>query len=87
MTLKKLQQIVFDPLIKEKKIPKIEFGSTQLFLCSNLNFVIETYKNSFKRSLFELLVGPSLTVEGLKKIDPEEEETDLKIEKYGLIKS
>ena len=56
-------------------------------MCSNLKFVIETYKNSFKRSLFELLVGPSLTVEELKKIDPEEEETDLKIEKYGLIKS
>ena len=82
----KLQQIVFDPLIKEKIITQIEFGSTQLFLCSNLNFVMETYKNAFKRSLFELLVGPSLTVEELKQIDPEEEETDLKIEKYGLIK-
>ena len=48
----KLQQIVFDPLIKEKIITQIEFGSTQLFLCSNLNFVMETYKNAFKRSLF-----------------------------------
>ena len=82
----KLQQIVFDPLIKEKKIAQKEFGNTQIFLCSNLNIVMDAYRNSFKRDLFELLVGPGLTVEELKKIDPETEETDIKIENYGLIK-
>ena len=61
-------------------------GNSHLFFCSDLNVMLDSYRQSLKRDLFELLKGPALSKNELIKLDPEKEEIDIKRVKHKIIK-
>lgn len=48
--------------------------------------MLDSYRQSLKRDLFELLKGPALSKNELIKLDPEKEEIDIKRVKHKIIK-
>ena len=84
--VQELKRIVFDPLIAEGKLKQKCLGNSHLFFCSDLNVMLDSYRQSLKRDLFELLKGPALSKNELIKLDPEKEEIDIKRVKHKIIK-
>lgn len=86
IVLDKLTGIVFEPLVAEGQIKHEKFGNSHLFYCSDLNIMLNAYKESIKRDLFELLKGPALSKNELIKLDPEKEEVDIRRVNQKIIK-
>lgn len=84
--VQELKRIIFEPLIAEGKLKQKCLGNSHLFFCSDLNVMLDSYKQSLKRDLFELLKGPALSKNELIKLDPEKEEIDIKRVKHKIIK-
>lgn len=48
--------------------------------------MMDAYKESLNRDLFELLKGPALSESDLIKIDPEKDELDINRVNYKIVK-
>ena len=81
-----LKRIVFDPLVSKGKLKYESFGNSHLYYCSNVNIMMDAYKESLNRDLFELLKGPALSESELMKIDPEKDELDINRVNYKIVK-
>ena len=81
-----LKRIVFDPLVSEGKLTYKSFGNSHLYYCTDVNIMMDAYKESLNRDLFELLKGPALSESDLIKIDPEKDELDINRVNYKIVK-
>ena len=86
LDLSKLTRIVVDPLVSAGKVKYESFGNSHLYCCSNVNIMMDAYKESLNRDLFELLKGPTLSESELMKIDPEKDELDINRVNYKIVK-
>lgn len=86
LDLSKLTRIVVDPLVSEGKVKYESFGNSHLYYCSNVNIMMDAYKESLNRDLFELLKGPALSESELIKIDPEKDEKEINRVDYKIVK-
>lgn len=86
LDLSKLTRIVVDPLISAGKVKYESFGNSHLYYCTDVNIMMDAYKESLNRDLFELLKGPALSESDLIKIDPEKDELDINRVNYKIVK-
>lgn len=86
LDLSKLTRIVVDPLVSAGKVKYESFGNSHLYYCTDVNIMIDAYKESLNRDLFELLKGPALSESDLIKIDPEKDELDINRVNYKIVK-
>lgn len=86
LDLSKLTRIVVDPLVSAGKVKYESFGNSHLFYCTDVNIMMDAYKESLNRDLFELLKGPALSESDLIKIDPEKDELDINRVNYKIVK-
>ena len=84
--LSKLTRIVVDPLVSAGKVKYESFGNSHLYYCTDVNIMMDAYKESLNRDLFELLKGPALSESDLIKIDPEKDELDINRVNYKIVK-
>lgn len=68
LDLSKLTRIVVDPLVSAGKVKYESFGNSHLYYCTDVNIMMDAYKESLNRDLFELLKGPALSESDLIKI-------------------
>ena len=81
-----LKRIVFDPLVSKGKLKYESFGNSHLYYCTDVNIMMDAYKVSLNRDLFELLKGPALSESELIKIDPEKDEKEINKVDYKIVK-
>lgn len=81
-----LKRIVFDPLVSKGKLKYESFGNSHLYYCTDINIMMDAYKVSLNRDLFELLKGPALSESELIKIDPEKDEKEINKVDYKIVK-
>lgn len=86
LDLSKLTRIVVDPLVSAGKVKYESFGNSNLYYCTDVNIMMDAYKESLNRDLFELLKGPALSESDLIKIDPEKDELDINRVNYKIVK-
>lgn len=86
LDLSKLTRIVVDPLVSAGKVKYESFGNSHLYYCTDVNIMMDAYKESLNRDLFELLKGPALSESDLIKIDPEKDELDINRVNYKIVK-
>lgn len=86
LDLSKLTGIVVDPLVSAGKVKYESFGNSHLYYCTDVNIMMDAYKESLNRDLFELLKGPALSESDLIKIDPEKDELDINRVNYKIVK-
>lgn len=86
LDLSKLTRIVVDPLVSAGKVKYESFGNSHLYYCTDVNIMMDAYKESLNRDLFELLKGPALSERDLIKIDPEKDELDINRVNYKIVK-
>ena len=86
LDLSKLTRIVVDPLVSAGKVKYESFGNSHLYYCTDVNIMMDAYKESLNRDLFELLKGPALPERDLIKIDPEKDELDINRVNYKIVK-
>lgn len=86
LDLSKLTRIVVDPLVSAGKVKYESFGNSHLYYCTDANIMMDAYKESLNRDLFELLKGPALSESDLIKIDPEKDELDINRVNYKIVK-
>lgn len=86
LDLSKLTRIVVDPLVSAGKVKYESFGNSHLYYCTDVNIMMEAYKESLNRDLFELLKGPALSESDLIKIDPEKDKLDINRVNYKIVK-
>ena len=86
LDLSKLTGIVVDPLVSAGKVKYESFGNSHLYYCTDVNIMMDAYKVSLNRDLFELLKGPALSESDLIKIDPEKDELDINRVNYKIVK-
>lgn len=86
LDLSKLTRIVVDPLVSAGKVKYEIFGNSHLYYCTDVNIMMDAYKESLNRDLFELLKGPALSESDLIKIDPEKDELDINRVNYKIVK-
>ena len=86
LDLSKLTRIVVDPLVSAGKVKYESFGNSHLYYCTDVNIMMDAYKESLNRDLFELLKGPALSESNLIKIDPEKDELDINRVNYKIVK-
>lgn len=86
LDLSKLTGIVVDPLVSAGKVKYESFGYSHLYYCTDVNIMMDAYKESLNRDLFELLKGPALSESDLIKIDPEKDELDINRVNYKIVK-
>ncbi len=86
LDLSKLTRIVVDPLVSAGKVKYESFGNSHLYYCTDVNIMMDAYKESLNRDLFELLKGPALSKSNLIKIDPEKDELDINRVNYKIVK-
>lgn len=86
LDLSKLTRIVVDPLVSAGKVKYESFGNSHLYYCTDVNIMMDAYKESLNRELFELLKGPALSESDLIKIDPEKNELDINRVNYKIVK-
>lgn len=86
LDLSKLTRIVVDPLVSAGKVKYESFGNSHLYYCTDVNIMMDAYKESLNRELFELLKGPALSESDLIKIDPEKDELDINRVNYKIVK-
>lgn len=86
LDLSKLTRIVVDPLVSAGKVKYESFGNSHLYYCTDVNIMMDAYKESLNRDLFELLKGPALSESDLIKIDPEKDELDINRVNYKTVK-
>lgn len=86
LDLSKLTRIVVDPLVSAGKVKYESFGNSHLYYCTDVNIMMDAYKDSLNRDLFELLKGPALSESDLIKIDPEKDELDINRVNYKIVK-
>lgn len=86
LDLSKLTRIVVDPLVSAGKVKYESFGNSHLYYCTDVNIMMDAYKESLNRDLFELLKGPALSESDLIKIDPEKDELDINRVNYKMVK-
>ena len=86
LDLSKLTRIVVDPLVSAGKVKYESFGNSHLYYCTDVNIMMDAYKESLNRDLFELLKGPALSESDLIKIDPEKDELDITRVNYKIVK-
>lgn len=86
LDLSKLTGIVVDPLVSAGKVKYESFGNSHLYYCTDVNIMMDAYKESLNRDLFELLKGPALSESDLIKIDHEKDELDINRVNYKIVK-
>lgn len=86
LDLSKLTRIVVDPLVSAGKVKYESIGNSHLYYCTDVNIMMDAYKESLNRDLFELLKGPALSESDLIKIDPEKDELDINRVNYKIVK-
>lgn len=86
LDLSKLTRIVVDPLVSAGKVKYESFGNSHLYYCTDVKIMMDAYKESLNRDLFELLKGPALSESDLIKIDPEKDELDINRVNYKIVK-
>ncbi len=86
LDLSKLTRIVVDPLVSAGKVKYESFGNSHLYYCTDVNIMMDAYKESLNRDLFELLKGPALSESDLIKIDPEKDKLDINRVNYKIVK-
>lgn len=86
LDLSKLTGIVVDPLVSAGKVKYESFGNSHLYYCTDVNIMMDAYKESLNRDPFELLKGPALSESDLIKIDPEKDEVDINRVNYKIVK-
>lgn len=86
LDLSKLTRIVVDPLVSAGKVKYESFGNSHLYYCTDVNIMMDAYKESLNRDLFELLKGHALSESDLIKIDPEKDELDINRVNYKIVK-
>lgn len=86
LDLSKLTRIVVDPLVSAGKVKYESFGNSHLYYCTDVNIMMDAYKEPLNRDLFELLKGPALSESDLIKIDPEKDELDINRVNYKIVK-
>lgn len=86
LDLSKLTRIVVDPLVSAGKVKYESFGNSHLYYCTDVNIMMDAYKESLNRDLFELLKGPALSESDLIKIDPEKDELDINRVNYKIVR-
>lgn len=86
LDLSKLTRIVVNPLVSAGKVKYESFGNSHLYYCTDVNIMMDAYKESLNRDLFELLKGPALSESDLIKIDPEKDELDINRVNYKIVK-
>ena len=86
LDLSKLTRIVVDPLVSAGKVKYESFGNSHLYYCTDVSIMMDAYKESLNRDLFELLKGPALSESDLIKIDPEKDELDINRVNYKIVK-